>query len=331
MRVALLAYPGVAALDVTGPAEVFAAAARLTGGGYELVLLGTKPGPIPTVSSMALHPAGVISEDLGRMDTLLIAGSPGIPPVIKDAEVLEWTRREAPRCRRHGAICTGAFVLGAAGLLDGKRATTHWRFTRALAHTHPRVTVEHDSLFVRDGSTYTSAGVSSGIDLALALVEEDFGRKLALSVARELVVFLKRPGGQSQFSHQLAAQFSDLPAIQGLQQWVIDHPREDHSVERLARRVHMSPRNFARVFRRETGETPAGFVEAVRVEAARRLLESTELPIQTVADRVGFGNTNGLRRAFLRQHGTGPAEYRHSVKGAASSASQKSRGRKPGR
>ncbi len=244
--------------------------------------------------------------------------------------MLEWLRREAPRCRRYGSVCTGAFVLGAAGLLDGKRATTHWRFARALARACPAATVEPDHIFIKDGSTYTSAGVTAGIDLALALVEEDFGRALALTIAREFVVFLKRPGGQSQFSRQLEAQFADMPAIHSLQQWVMEHLRENHSVEELARRVHMSPRNFARVFRRETGMTPARFVEAARVEAAQLLLEGSELPIQTIAARVGFENTNGLRRAFLRQRGVGPAEFRHSVNGAPTSRSQKSPGWKPG-
>jgi transcriptional regulator GlxA family with amidase domain len=294
-------------------------------------MVGTVPGPIPTMSGTALLPACMMLEELGPIDTLLVAGAPAVPPIAGDRAVLDWLRRTAPRCRRVGSICTGAFVLGAAGLLDGKRATTHWRFTRELARTHPRVTVEPDSLFVKDGPTYTSAGVTAGIDLALAMVEEDFGRTLALRIARELIVYLKRPGGQSQFSQQLEAQFADVPAIRTLQQWVLDHLREDHAVERLARRVHMSPRNFTRVFRRQTGMTPAEFVESARVDAARLLLEDTNLSIQTVATRVGFGNTNALRRAFLRRRGLGPAEYRHSLNGAASSRSQKWALRKPGR
>lgn len=293
-------------------------------------MVGTVPGPIPTMSGTALHPARLMTEELGPLDTLLVAGSPGVPTIAGDTAVLDWVRRMAPRCRRVASICTGAFVLGAAGLLDGKRATTHWRFTRELARAHPRVTVEPDSLFVKDGPTYTSAGVTAGIDLALAMVEEDFGRMLALRIARELIVYFKRPGGQSQLSRQLAAQFADLPALHTLQQWVLDHLREDHSVERLARRVHMSPRNFTRVFRRETGVTPSEFVEGARVEAARLLLEDTELPIQTVAARVGFSSTNALRRAFLRQRGLGPAEYRHSLNGAPSTKSQKLGVPKPG-
>jgi len=282
------------------------------------------------MSGMALHPSRLMTEELGPVDTLLVAGSPGVPTIAGDTAVLDWIRRTAPRCRRVGSVCTGAFVLGAAGLLDGKRATTHWRFARTLARVHPRVTVEPDSLFVKDGLTYTSAGVTAGIDLALAMVEEDLGRALALRIAREFIVYFKRPGGQSQFSRQLEAQFADLPAIHTLQQWVLEHLREDHSVERLAQRVHMSPRHFTRVFRRETGVTPSEFVEVSRVEAARLLLEDTQLPIQTVASRVGFGSTNALRRAFLRQRGLGPAEYRHSLNGAPSSRSQKFAVRKPG-
>jgi transcriptional regulator GlxA family with amidase domain len=216
----------------------------------------------------------------------------------------------APRVRRLVSVCTGAFVVAAAGLLEGRRATTHWAATGALARAHPRITVDADALFVRDGHVYTSAGVTAGMDLALALVEEDHGRALALSVARHLVLFLKRPGGQSQFSAHLAAQAIPDGPMQGLPAWVVEHLRDDLSVESLARRVAMSPRNFARVFTRTTGTTPARFVARARVEEARRALEDTGLPVDTVAARCGFGSAEQMRRTFRRHLRVVPREYR---------------------
>jgi transcriptional regulator GlxA family with amidase domain len=220
-------------------------------------------------------------------------------------------RRVARRDRRVGSVCTGAYLLAEAGVLDGRRVTTHWASCRDLAERYPRLSVEPDPIFVRDGPVITSAGVTAGMDLALALVEEDHGRELALAVARRLVMFVKRPGGQSQFSIALEAQASAREPVPDVQAFIAAHPGADLSVGALARRAGMSPRNFARVFARETGTTPARFVERARVEAARRQLEDTGLGLAGVADACGFGSVETLRRSFLRQLRVGPAEYRH--------------------
>jgi transcriptional regulator GlxA family with amidase domain len=208
------------------------------------------------------------------------------------------------------SVCTGAFVLAKAGLLDGRRATTHWASCDRLAARYPAVTVEPDPIFVRDGNVYTSAGVTAGMDLALALVEEDLGRKTALEVARRLVLFVKRPGGQSQFSAQLAAQTADREPLRELQDWIGGNLDADLSVPALARRAHMSERNFARAFRRELGLTPAAYVEIARVESARMALESAATPVEVVARQAGFGTVETMRRAFHRRLGVGPADYR---------------------
>jgi transcriptional regulator GlxA family with amidase domain len=229
---------------------------------------------------------------------------------------VRWVRAMAPRVRRLGSVCSGSFVLAEAGLLDGRRATTHWEWCATLAERYPAVTVASDPIFVRDGKIYTSAGVTAGMDLALALVEEDHGRELALEVARQLVMFLRRPGGQSQFSAQLAAQTADREPLRDLQSWISEHPEADLSVPALARRVAMSPRNFARVFTREVGMTPARFVESVRVEAARRRLEESASGVDSVAAACGFGTAESMRRAFLRIVRVPPAAYRHRFRAA---------------
>jgi transcriptional regulator GlxA family with amidase domain len=217
----------------------------------------------------------------------------------------------APRVRRLASVCTGAFLLAEAGLLDGRRATTHWSACAALARRYPRVRVDPDPIFVRDGAVVTSAGVTSGMDLALALVEEDHGREVALGVARWLVLFLKRPGGQAQFSAQLSSQLASRQPIQELQAWIVENVHRDLSVAVLAARAGMSPRNFARVFTREVGATPALFVETARVEAARRRLEEDGgRGIEAVAAECGFGSAETLRRAFLRRLRVNPADYR---------------------
>jgi transcriptional regulator GlxA family with amidase domain len=218
-------------------------------------------------------------------------------------------RRQASNTRRYGAVCTGAFLLGAAGLLDNKHVT-HWEFAPALAEAFPSAIVEPDRIFVRDGPMFTSAGVAAGMDLALALVEEDLGRAAALAVARWLVMFLKRSGGQSQFSVHLAAQTASRTPILEVQQWIRDNPQAKLSVCALARRAGMTERSFARIFRSQTGMTPANFVEATRVDVARRLLEETDLPLQRVASVSGFGSTEALRRAFVRRLGVRPSDYR---------------------
>lgn len=313
----MVAFPEVQILDVTGPLEVFGCASRLIGErhaappAYAVEIVASRAGALRCSSGMQIVATRSLRSVGTGVDTLLVAGGTGTAVALRDTDLLRWLRATAPRVRRIGSVCSGSFVLAAAGLLDGRRATTHWAWCATLAKEYPQVTVAPDPIFVRDGNVYTSAGVTAGMDLALALVEEDHGRELALEVARQLVMFLRRPGGQSQFSAQLAAQTADREPLRELQAWIGEHPDADLSVPALARRVAMSPRNFARVFTREVGMTPARFVESVRVEAARRRLEESAHGVDTVAAACGFGTAESMRRAFLRVVRVPPAAYRH--------------------
>ncbi len=316
-HVALIAFADVQILDVTGPLEVFARTARLLreqgkrrDDAYRTELLAPKAGPVVTSSGLRLFADRSFTAVRGGIDTLLVAGGVGTAAAMRDERLLAALRRLAPRVRRLGSVCTGTFVLAAAGLLERRRVTTHWRACNALARAFPSLSVDPDPIFVRDGNVYTSAGVTAGIDMALALVEEDEGREVAMQVARELVMFLRRPGGQSQFSAQLATQAADREPIRELQAWIADHLAEDLSVEALAAHAGMSPRNFARVFVREVGCTPARFVERMRVEAARRRLEESPDGVDRIAADCGFGTAESMRRAFLRLVRVTPSAYR---------------------
>ncbi len=313
----MLAFTGVQVLDVMGPLEVFSRCSRWlldhgrrSGPSYAVEIVGVKRGAFPASSGLRLHADHGFAEVGRGIDTLLVAGGVGVETSRSNAALLGWIRRQATHVRRLASVCTGAFLLAEAGLLDGRRATTHWNSCARLAKEFPRVAVEPDTIFVREGSLYTSAGVTAGMDLALAMVEEDFGRDVALATARELVLFIKRPGGQAQFSAQLAVQLADREPLRDLQAWILEHPAEDLSVARLARRVAMSPRNFARVFQREVGSTPARFVTDVRLETARRLLEETTESLEAVCAKCGFGTTESMRRTFLRGVGVAPGQYR---------------------
>ena len=320
-RVAVFAYPDANSLDVVGPLQVFASATRYMRRfmaaddpapriAYRAEIIGPAAGPVAMSAGFDVVAAHGIGRLPRNLDTLLVAGGDGREVVEHDPAVLDWLRRAAPRVRRVGSICTGAFVLAAAGLLDGRRATTHWRFADELAARYPAVTVEPDALHVRDGKIVTSAGVTAGMDLALALLEEDCGRPVALATARETVMFLKRPGGQSQFSAHLAAQSETVPPIAALQRWILDNLDADLSVEALAARATMSPRNFARVFAKTAGATPAKFVERARVDAARRALEESRDPVVAIAHRYGFGHPETMRRVFQRHLKVAPQDYR---------------------
>ena len=311
-RVVIVALPEVQPLDVTGPAEVLASAASVAGGddaAYTIEVVAPGGAPIPTDSGYAIAPAGALEAVRGPVDTLLVAGGAGARHA--SAETVARVRRLAARADRVASVCTGAYVLAAAGLLDGRRATTHWSWCDDLQRRHPAVTVERDPIFVVDGPVRTSAGVTAGMDLALALVEEDLGPRVALEVARWLVVFVKRPGGQAQFSAQLAGQSADRVPLRELQAWIADHLDADLSVPALAARACMSERHFARAFKAETGMTPAVYVESLRVERARLALESRAAPIDAVAARCGFGTVETLRRAFARRLGVSPTAYRN--------------------
>jgi transcriptional regulator GlxA family with amidase domain len=313
----MLAFPNVQVLDVMGPLEVFSRASRWlrdhgkrTEHVYQVEIVGLKRGAFRASSGLRLYADWGIAEVDRGIDTLLIAGGLGVEQYRSHTPLLRWIRRQSRHVRRLGSVCTGAFLLAEAGLLKGRRATTHWNHCADLARDFPEVELEPDTIFVREGSLYTSAGVTAGMDLALALVEEDFGREVALATARELVMFLKRPGGQAQFSAQLSEQLAEHEPLRELQSYIVDHPNEDHSVSRLARRLAMSPRNFARVFTREVGTTPARFVASVRVETARRLLEETSEPLEAICAKSGLGTPESMRRAFLRALGIAPGRYR---------------------
>jgi transcriptional regulator GlxA family with amidase domain len=306
-RIAIVVYDGVQVLDVTGPAEVFAQAGDLGGDSYAIELVGRGA---QASNGLCLGPVTALPDCSGPLDTLLVAGGRGKGAATRDDELIEWIRLAARRSRRVASVCTGAFLLARAGLLDGRRATTHWGWCAQLARRHPAVTVDPDPIYVRDGDVFTSAGVTAGMDLALALVEDDLGAAAALEVARRLVLFARRPGGQSQFSAELAAQAATHAPVRELQGWISEHLRDDLSVGALAQRAHMSPRNFARTFAREVGMTPGAYVEAVRVERARTRLESGNAPLTTIARDCGFGTAETMRRAFHRRVGVAPADYR---------------------
>jgi transcriptional regulator GlxA family with amidase domain len=316
-HIAMIAFPGIQVLDVTGPLEVFGRTARLLremgrrdDDAYTVEVLATKVGAVTSSSGIRLVADRRVAAVRDGIDTLLVAGGNGTVEAMRDPAILSALRRLAPRVRRLGSVCSGTFILAAAGLLEGRRVTTHWGACEALARAFPSLTVDPDPIFVRDDNVYTSAGVTAGMDLALALVEEDEGREIAYAVARELVMFLRRPGGQSQYSAQLATQAADREPIRELQAWIADHLASDLSVEMLAGHVAMSPRNFARVFAREVGCTPARFVERVRVEAARRRLEESPHGVDRVAAECGFGSAESMRRAFLRIVRVTPSAYR---------------------
>jgi len=317
MRVAMLAYPDIQMLDVMGPLEVFSRTSRLLRDGgkraddaYSVEIIGLKRGAFRASSGLRIYADRGYRETGRGIDTLMIAGGKGADRYCTYPPLLRWIRRQAGWVRRLASVCTGALFLAEAGLLKGRRATTHWSWCTRLARRYPDVRVEPDTIFVREGSIYTSAGVTAGMDLALAMVEEDLGREVALAAARELVMFLRRPGGQAQFSAQLAVQFAEHAPLSELQAYILDHPPEDLSVETLARRVAMSPRNFARVFTREVGTTPARFVTSVRVETARRLLEESSESLESICAMSGLGTPESMRRAFLRVVGIPPGQYR---------------------
>jgi len=314
-RVAIVVFPNLQALDVVGPLEVLAGAGfaeerRDQGPGYAIEIVGPEPGVVRASSGIVLGVDRSYEDRPEALDTLIIAGGIGSRAAAQDERVLAYVRAAASRARRVCSVCTGTVVLAAAGLLDGRRVTTHWGFAEELAREYPAIDVDPDSIYIRDGEIWTSAGVTAGMDLALALVEDDIDRETALEVSRWMVFFLKRPGGQSQFSAQLAGQMADRDPLRDLQAWIVDHPELDHSVDALAARVAMSPRHFARVFREDVGQSPGRFVECVRVEAARRCLEETRQSVEETAARVGFGSAETMRRAFLRQIGIGPSAYR---------------------
>ncbi|MDC2961329.1 GlxA family transcriptional regulator [Streptomyces gilvifuscus] len=303
----LVLFDGVQSLDATGPMEVFAGAEKRMPGSYRLRTVSLDGGPVRTDSGLRLVPDGPLMDG-PEPDTLLVPGGEGAQN--PDPRLLQWLRMHGPRARRLVSVCTGAIPLARAGLLDGHRVTTHWAYCNELARDYPAVRVDPDPIFVQDGNVATSAGVTAGIDLALALVEEDLGRETALAVARYLVVFLRRPANQAQYSARLVARTARRGPLRDVQEWIDEHPDGDLGVEALAARAALSPRHFARAFQAETGTTPGRYVDRVRLEHARCRLEDTAEAIGHIARASGYGTPEAMRRAFLRTLGVSPAEYR---------------------
>ncbi|MEM7274110.1 MAG: GlxA family transcriptional regulator [Actinomycetota bacterium] len=312
VQVALVGYRECCALDLVGPSDVFETAGQLTGRELyrSVVVTGDGVGPVVTESRIALQVDGAAEDLLPTVDTVLVGGGRGVFDALADRRMVGAVAGAAERAPRILSVCTGSFVLAAAGLLAGRRATTHWAYADRLAQDHPSVTVVPDELYVVDGPVVTAAGVTAGIDLALAVVAADHGEDLARAVARRMVVYLNRSGGQSQFSERLARPTGEDPGVAAVVAAVLDDPAADHTVPTMADRAGMSQRHFARRFRAATGTTPGRWVERVRVDAARTLLEQGALPPVQVADRCGFGSYHTMRQAFRRVLGVSPARYR---------------------
>jgi transcriptional regulator GlxA family with amidase domain len=315
-KVVMLGFPQAQVLDITGPLEVFSRTARWLVDQdyarhlpYKVELVAGQTGPLPMSSGLELHVHRRFDQ-VQTADTLLVAGGIGYLDASKDPDFLTNLKRLAGKARRVGSICTGSMILARAGLLDHMAATTHWEYLEELEHAGRDVQVDHDAIFVRNGSIFTSAGVTAGMDMALAMVEEDWGQAVALAVAQQLVMYLKRPGGQSQFSNHLKAQSLESGRLQKMQLWMLDNLDQDLRVGQLANRAAMSERTFARRFADEVGVTPARFVEQARVQAARRRLEEGHLQIDSIAQRCGFRSAENMRRSFIRILGVPPTQYR---------------------
>lgn len=320
--VLFVAFPGMCMLDMAGPQTVFWCADRHMRqrgqAGYARHTVSVEGGPVQTLEGVPMHTEALADFDLAGVDTIIVPGAPNIEQVVQYAQPLvDWLRAAAPGTRRTTSVCSGAFVLAQAGLLDGKRAATHWRLCDRLKELHPKVEIDRDAIFTHQDRVWTSAGVTAGIDLALALVEADCGRDLALAVARELVVFVKRPGGHAQFSALLQSQLRDGDKFEELHLWITNNLGEENlTVEALARRVLMSPRNFSRVYKDTTGRTPAKAVEMFRLEAARRMLEESGRNIDQIARECGFGDEARMRQCFQRNLSESPSAYRERARAA---------------
>ncbi len=312
-RIGLIVYDGLTALDLAGPSETFHNANLQARGAYEIVVLAAEARPMATEAGFRIVPDAALA-DAPALDTIIVPGGMGLRDERIAAPIAAWlkTRR---RTRRIASVCTGIYALGASGLLDGKRATTHWRFAADVARRFPKIAIEPDAIYIRQGPLYTSAGITAGIDLALALVEEDLGPRAALAVARELVVYLKRSGGQMQFSEPLAFQARAADRFADLAAWMVANLKKDLSVEVLASRAGLCPRHFSRRFTRTFGAPPAAYVERLRLEESRRRLALASQTVDSVAASVGYASADSFRRAFERRFGVAPSAYRRRFAG----------------
>lgn len=320
-HIVMLAFPDCELIDVTGPMSVFSFAnIALKHSGiskeplYDLSVVAEQEGPVRTYSGLSIHADRSYDSLTEGIDTLLIAGGLNVDGAMYDEKIQRWLRQLLPYVKRMGSICTGAFVLAESGLLDNRNATTHWLFCERLAKKYKQVRVDPEKIYVRDGNMYTSGGVTSGIDMALNLVEEDWGWDVAAGVARAMLIFMRRPGGQSQFSAYVVNEAKTRKDFRELQAYIVSNPDADLSVEKLAERMSMSPRNFSRIFCHEVGLSPAKFVDRIRLEAARNMILQTDLPVEAVSSRCGYNSSEQMRRSFYRILNVSPNEYRANFK-----------------
>jgi transcriptional regulator GlxA family with amidase domain len=310
LTIAFIGFEGVAALDLTGPSEAFAVAEMEGKKCYRTSIVGLTSRPFAAESGIVFQPHCSVADKID-IDTLIVPGGPGLRTAITNARVASWISTNAPRIRRIASVCTGIYGLAQTGLLDGRHVVTHWRFAHDVARRFPKLKMDGDALFRKDGKFYTSAGVTAGIDLALALIEEDFGTRVALRVAREMVVFLKRPGGQAQYSEPLQFQTQSADSFGDLVTWMRGHLQRDLTVEALAKRACLCPRHFARRFTKAFQRTPAVFVQDLRLNEARRRLSHNAATVDSIAASVGFRSADAFRRAFQHRFKVSPTHYRH--------------------
>lgn len=317
ITVAVLLFPRFQLLDLAGPSDAFGEVKVLSNGEseYEIHTIGSTRGPVKSSSGITIMPDRTIFDPCPRFDTVLVPGGLGVFDVLDDSTVLDWLAAQSRSCRRIGAVCNGGFALGAARLLDGKKVSTHWMDANRMAGMFPKAVIEPDRIYVKDGSLYTTAGVTAGIDLSLLLIEEDFGKKMALAVAKYLIVYLRRAGGQSQFSPLLEMQADGDSEVAAIQEYILGSLHLRHTVDSIARHFNMSSRNLSRVFGKHSGVTLISFLNDARIDAARRYLEGTDLSIKEIAGRCGFENGESLRRLFTRRLEIGPNEYRQRFRG----------------
>lgn len=314
-RVVILIYPGVTLLDVAGPAQTFSSANNIETDGehipYQVILTSLFGGNVITDSGIEMTTVSLNEASREPIDTLIVAGGNGVFDILEERQLVDWVYNQSSECRRTASTCMGSFLIAEAGLLDGQSVTTHWRQIPELKRRYPKIDVKKEPLFIRNGHLWSSAGVTAGIDLALAMVEEDLGHDAAMQIAQALVVFFKRPGGQPQFSNVLLAQKQDDDGtFSELNAWIMGNLQNDLSIENLAKRVAMSPRTFSRLYKKRTGCTPAKSVEMMRVDTAKRHLERGVDPLATIAFKSGLNDEQGLRRAFRRHVGISPSDYR---------------------
>jgi len=331
LRVGLIGYDGVQALDIIGPSDAFTIAEIESDNGqrrpcYEVIIVGITNKPFRAESGVSFQPHTTLGN-APTLDTLIIPGGRGARIGQSSNLIAKWISRRAKRIRRIASVCTGVYALAPTGLLDGRRVTTHWRFANDVARRFPKLNVDHDALFLKDGPFYTAGGITASVDLALALIEEDYGPRVALAVARELVVFLKRSGGQKQYSEPLEFQINSTDRFADLASWMVEHMRGDLSLPALAKRVCLSPRHFVRRFKQAFGGTPAAFVENLRLDEARRRLSERTQTIENVASSVGFQSDDVFRRAFQRRFGVKPSSYRSRFDARTKSRSRRKKSR----